>query len=137
MTSAIGTAVKLPLNLDSVSDDLTFAMLTGGWLAELQHLLPYERSFQLLGLKWGGAGSAEVNRVAGELRRLQRAMADGRKWDAGEGQCFPTRSRLLARNAAYPWMDMSPDGKTLAFGHGVDLEPQLWVLEGILRPNHH
>ena len=39
--------------------------------------------------------------------------------------------------ATYPWMDMSPDRKTLAFGHGVDLEPQLWVLEGILRPNHH
>ena len=37
----------------------------------------------------------------------------------------------------YPWMDVSPDGKTLAFGNGVDLEPELWVLEGIFGPNQH
>jgi ankyrin repeat protein len=42
------------------------------WLAESQPDVPYERSFQLLGLLWSGASSADVSRAAAEVRRLQR-----------------------------------------------------------------
>jgi hypothetical protein len=34
--------------------------------------VPYERSFQLLGLLWSGASSADVSAAAAEVRRLQR-----------------------------------------------------------------
>src|SRR5882724_11701188 len=42
------------------------------WLLRAQPERPYERSFQLLGLKWTGAGSKEIERVAAEVKRLQR-----------------------------------------------------------------
>jgi hypothetical protein len=44
----------------------------GEWLAHLQNPLPFERSFQLLGMKWSGAERLELDRVANEVRRLQR-----------------------------------------------------------------
>ena len=43
------------------------------WLVNVQNPLPYERSFQLLGLKWSGAGRPEVDRAVDEVRRLQKA----------------------------------------------------------------
>jgi hypothetical protein len=42
------------------------------WLEQAQPKLPYERAFQLLGLKWTGADPQITERVAAELRRLQR-----------------------------------------------------------------
>ena len=42
------------------------------WLLELKPELPHDRSFQLLGLKWAGAEPKAIERVASEVRRLQR-----------------------------------------------------------------
>lgn len=95
-----------------------------GWLAELQHLLPYERSFQLLGLKWGGAGSAEVNRAAGELRRLQRAdggwaqlptlssdaYASGVALYALARSGMPVKDSVFQRGVGYLLATQKPDG---------------------------
>ena len=43
------------------------------WLLKARVELPYERSFQLLGLKWTGADPQAIERVASEVRWLQRA----------------------------------------------------------------
>ena len=32
--------------------------------------------------------------------------------------------------STYSWMDVSPDGKTLAFDHGIEMRPELWAVEG-------
>ena len=42
------------------------------WLLRAQPERPYERSFQLLGLKWSGAAPKEIEHVASEVKRLQR-----------------------------------------------------------------
>ena len=41
------------------------------WLLQLKPDLPYERSFQLLGLKWSGAEPKAIERIAAEVRALQ------------------------------------------------------------------
>jgi N-acyl-D-amino-acid deacylase len=43
------------------------------WLLQARVELPYERSFQLLGLKWTGAEPRATERAAAEVRQLQRA----------------------------------------------------------------
>ena len=30
--------------------------------------------------------------------------------------------------STYSWMDVSPDGKTLAFDHGIEMRPELWAI---------
>ncbi len=42
------------------------------WLLQARTEVPYERSFQLLGLKWTGADPQAIERVAAEVRGLQR-----------------------------------------------------------------
>lgn len=42
------------------------------WMIESRPELPYERSFQVLGLQWAGADSNAIASAAAELRRLQR-----------------------------------------------------------------
>jgi ankyrin repeat protein len=42
------------------------------WLAQARVELPYERSYQLLGLKWTGAEPQAIERAATEVRKLQR-----------------------------------------------------------------
>jgi ankyrin repeat protein len=42
------------------------------WLSQARLELPYERSYQLLGLKWTGAEPQAIERAAAELRGLQR-----------------------------------------------------------------
>ncbi len=41
------------------------------WLSNSKPDRPYERTFQLLGLKWSGARPKEIERVAAEVRGLQ------------------------------------------------------------------
>ena len=43
------------------------------WLLQARVELPYERAFQLLGLKWTGAEPQAIERAAAEVRQLQRA----------------------------------------------------------------
>jgi hypothetical protein len=43
------------------------------WLVKTQPDVPYERSFQLMGLVWSGAEGSAVKRSLAELKRLQRA----------------------------------------------------------------
>ena len=42
------------------------------WLLQARVELPYERSYQLLGLKWTGADPQAIERAAAEVRQLQR-----------------------------------------------------------------
>jgi hypothetical protein len=44
----------------------------GEWLSRLQNPLPFESSFQLLGMKWAGVEPRQLDRVANEVRHLQR-----------------------------------------------------------------
>jgi ankyrin repeat protein len=59
------------------------------WLSDAKPNLEYERSYQLLGLVWSGAGSSDIERVAAEVRKLQRE-------DGGWGQTKYLKSDAFA-----------------------------------------
>jgi N-acyl-D-amino-acid deacylase len=63
------------------------------WLAESKPDLPYERSFQVLGLAWSGASVSQMSRAAAEIRRLQRK-------DGGWGQVDQLPSDAFATSVA-------------------------------------
>ena len=42
------------------------------WLAVVKPQVPYERSYQLLGMNWAGANQQELDRLAKDLRAQQR-----------------------------------------------------------------
>ena len=66
------------------------------WLVGARNPLPYERSFQLLGLKWSGAGRGELDRVANEVRRLQRVDGGWSQLPTLQSDAYATGVALYA-----------------------------------------
>jgi len=70
------------------------------WLLETRPELAYERSFQVLGLVWSGASSADVNRAAAEVRKLQREDGGWGQTDNLPSDTFATSVALYALQLA-------------------------------------
>lgn len=70
------------------------------WLAESKPDLPYERSFQVLGLAWSGASSNDVSRATAEVRKLQRADGGWGQLDQLPSDAFATSVALYALQQA-------------------------------------
>jgi ankyrin repeat protein len=70
------------------------------WLTESKPDVTYERSFQLLGLVWAGAGASEVNRAAAEVRRLQREDGGWAQIETLPSDAYATAVALYALQRA-------------------------------------
>jgi ankyrin repeat protein len=66
------------------------------WLAESRPQLPYERSFQLLGLLWTGGAPADVARAAMEVKRMQKADGGWNQLDQLATDAYATGVALYA-----------------------------------------
>jgi hypothetical protein len=83
------------------------------WLSQLKPDLPYERTFQLLGLKWSGADPKAIERVAAEVRGLQGA-------DGGWAQLRALPSDAYATGVAlYALRQAGSSPKDAAYQRGV------------------
>ena len=69
-------------------------------MAESKPEVPYERSFQVLGLVWSGADSGDVNRAAAEIRRMQREDGGWAQLDQLPSDAFATAVALYALEQA-------------------------------------
>uniref|UniRef100_Q01VM8 Ankyrin n=1 Tax=Solibacter usitatus (strain Ellin6076) TaxID=234267 RepID=Q01VM8_SOLUE len=70
------------------------------WLTESKPDVAYERSFQLLGLVWTGAGASEVSRAAAEVRRLQREDGGWAQVETLASDAYATAVALYALQRA-------------------------------------
>ena len=66
------------------------------WLSETRVAVPYERAFQVMGLKWAGANEETVGRAAAELRKLQRPDGGWAQLDQLSSDAFATGAALYA-----------------------------------------
>jgi len=85
------------------------------WLAESKPDVAYERSFQLLGLVWTGAGASEVSRAAAEVRRLQREDGGWAQIDALPSDAYATAVALYALQRAGMKAQESTSGRAVDY----------------------
>jgi ankyrin repeat protein len=86
---------------------------TRQWLMHTQPSVPFERSFQLLGLQWSGAEKPVVQRAVSELRKLQRP-------DGGWPQLTTLRSDAYGTAIAlYAMRQAGVSPQDAAFQRGV------------------
>jgi hypothetical protein len=107
------------------------------WLLESKPDLPYERSYQLLGLIWSGANPGDVNRAAVEVRRLQREDGGWGQLDQLPSDAYATAVALYAlelsgmsvqdaaakRAADYLMRTQRPDGSWHVSSRSPKLQP--------------
>src|SRR5262249_50219592 len=70
------------------------------WLVEAKADRPYERPFQLLGLKWSGADAPAMERVAGKVRGLQGADGGWAQLSTLSSDAYATGVALYALRQA-------------------------------------
>ena len=70
------------------------------WMSESRPEVPYERSFQVFGLQWSGAGADAVSGAAAELRKLQRPDGGWAQMEYLPSDAFATAAALNALHAA-------------------------------------
>jgi ankyrin repeat protein len=66
------------------------------WLAESRPRLPYERTFQLLGLLWTGGAPADIERSAAEVKKMQRSGGGWSQLDQLDPDAYATGIALYA-----------------------------------------
>ena len=107
------------------------------WLEEAQPKLPYERALQLLGLKWTGADPKIIERVAAELRRLQRpdggwaqlsnlssdAYGTGLSLNALHVAGMPVGSPIYQRGVAFLLTNQEKDGSWHVRSRSPEIQP--------------
>jgi ankyrin repeat protein len=76
------------------------------WLLEAKPERPYERTFQLLGLKWSGADARAIERAAGEVRGLQGTDGGWAQLRTLPSDAYATGTALYALRQA----GVSPQG---------------------------
>jgi ankyrin repeat protein len=107
------------------------------WLVESRPELPYERSFQVLGLVWSGASPGDVSRAAAEVRRTQRedggwaqlnqlpsdAYATSVALYALEQAGMPAQDSAARRAVDYLMRTQQPDGSWHVSSRTPKLQP--------------
>jgi hypothetical protein len=66
------------------------------WLLEARPRVPYDHSFQLLGLAWTGAPASALERVAAVIKRLQRPNGGWAQLESLPSDAYATGVALLA-----------------------------------------
>jgi ankyrin repeat protein len=107
------------------------------WLLQARAELPYERCFQLLGLKWTGAEPQAIERAAAEVRKLQRpdggwpqirqlasdAYATGLALYALRQAGESPQSDVYQRGARFLLSSQNPDGTWHVASRAPKLQP--------------
>jgi ankyrin repeat protein len=90
------------------------------WLSESRPNLPYERTFQLLGLIWTGGTSADIARAAAEVKAMQRADGGWAQLDQLAPDAYATGVAMYALAES----GMSPQDPAYRRGVGYLLSTQ-------------